>query len=114
MASALQTALALFAAFLVWRHFRRRPDAADPAANLFFLACAISTTPYMLSYDTLSFAAMAIFFWAWGRAACSASSPFFLPLIQIVAGMIGVPGPGVVPILTAALLSKAKKTSIRY
>jgi len=38
---------------------------------------------------------------------------FFLPLIQIVAGMIGVPGPGIIPILTAALLSKAKKTSMR-
>ncbi len=113
IASALQSALAFIAAVIVWRRFRQRPDAHDPAANLVFLACAISATPYILSYDTLSFAAMAIFFLNMGQGGLLCVIAFFLPLIQIVAGMIGVPGPGIIPILTAALLSKAKKTSMR-
>ncbi|MEC3912119.1 glycosyltransferase family 87 protein [Sphingobium sp. CR2-8] len=109
LASGLQMVLALFAATLVWWRFRQRPAATDLSANLLFLACAMSATPYMLSYDTLSFASMAVLALAVGQERIMPLLVFFLPLLQLVAGMVGVPGPGLIPIIVAVHLAARKK-----
>ncbi|WP_088184440.1 glycosyltransferase family 87 protein [Sphingobium sp. Z007] len=109
LASALQMALGLLAATLVWLRFRRRPAATDLSANLLFLACAVSATPYMLSYDTLSLAAMAVLALAAGQSGRIAPIlAFFLPLLQLAAGMAGLPGPGLIPIAVALYLLREK------
>lgn len=108
-ASGLQMALALLAAMLVWLRFRHHPDAGDLSANLLFLACAMSATPYMLSYDTLSLAAMAVLALAAGEGRIAPILAFFLPLFQLVAGMAGLPGPGLVPIAIALYLGLREK-----
>ncbi|GBH31814.1 glycosyltransferase family 87 protein [Sphingobium xenophagum] len=111
-ASALQTVLALLAAILVWLRFRQRPAPDDLRANLLFLACAVSATPYMLSYDTLALAAVAVLALAAGEGRIAPSLAFFLPLLQIVAGMAGLPGPGLIPILLALHLSGEQKNIV--
>lgn len=112
VATALQMTLALLAAMLVWHRFRQRPAPHDLRANLLFLACAVSATPYMLSYDTLALAAMAVLALAAGQGRIGPLLAFFLPLLQIAAGMAGVPGPGLIPILLALHLSRTKKTDL--
>lgn len=112
VASALQMALALLAAVLVWHRFRQRPALHDLRANLLFVACAVSATPYMLSYDTLALAAVAVLALAAGQGRIGPLLAFFLPLLQIVAGMAGVPGPGLIPILLALHLSRQQKTVV--
>lgn len=112
LASGLQMPLAALAATLVWLRFRHRPAATDLPANLLFLACAMSATPYMLSYDTLSFAAMAVLMLAVGQGRVAPLLAYFLPLFQLVAGMVGFPGPGLVPIAVALHLARAKKNRV--
>jgi hypothetical protein len=112
LASAMQMALAILAAALVWLHFRHRPAATDLSANLIFLACAVSATPYMLSYDTLSFAAMAVLVLAGGQGRIAPLSVYFLPLLQLVAGMVGLPGPGLIPIAIALHSGASKKNCV--
>lgn len=112
VASALQMALALLAAALVWHRFRQRPAPHDLCANLLFLACAVSATPYMLSYDTLALAAVAVLALAAGQGRVAPLLAFFLPLLQIVAGMAGVPGPSLIPILLALHLSRQQKAVV--
>lgn len=109
VASAAQTALGLVAMLLVWLRFRRRPDARDVRANLLFLACAISATPYMLSYDTLGLASMAVLLLAAGQGRIAPMLAFFLPLLQLAAGMAGLPGPGVIPIALALHFFRREK-----
>lgn len=109
LASTVQMALGLLAATLVWLRFRHRPPATDLSANLLFLACAVSATPYMLSYDTLPFAAMAVLALAAGQGGRIAPiMAFFLPLLQLAAGMAGLPGPGLIPIAVALYLMREK------
>lgn len=110
VAGVAQGALSLIAAGLVWRRFRQRPDSRDMAANTLFLACAIAATPYMLSYDSLSLAIMAALLLPQGRDRGLLLAVIFLPLIQIVAGSIGMPGPALLPPLLAwRLCATAKK-----
>lgn len=107
VASALQIALALLAATLAWLRFRPRPAPGDLTASLIFLACAASATPYMLSYDTLALAVMAVLALAAGQGGRGiALLAFFLPLLQMAAGMAGLPGPGLVPIGIAIALMR--------
>lgn len=101
LAFALQMGLALLAALLVWMRFRARPEPDDVSANLLFLACAVSATPYMLSYDLLAMTAMAVMMLARAQGGIGLILAFFLPMLQIVAGMAGLPGPGLIPILIA-------------
>ena len=109
LASALQLALGLLAATLVWWRFRHRPPATDLSANLLFLACAVSATPYMLSYDTLSFAAVAVLALAAGQGGGIAPIlAYFLPLLQLALGMASLPGPGLIPIAIALHLMREK------
>lgn len=98
LASVAQTLLSIAAVALTVWHFRARPAADDGQANLLFLACAASVTPYMLSYDTLAAAAMAVLVIARGEGGRALLLLFYLPLLQMVAGAAGIPGPGLVPI----------------
>jgi hypothetical protein len=109
MASLCQIALGLLAAALVWRRFRRRPPAHDLPANLLFLACAASATPYMLSYDMLALTVMALLWLAAGGVRRVALAAFCLPLLQLVAGMVGWPGPGLIAIAIALFLQAREK-----
>ncbi|MCI4591587.1 DUF2029 domain-containing protein [Sphingobium sp. BYY-5] len=108
VASACQMALALLAAILVWLRFRHRPAATDLSANFLFLACAASATPYMLSYDTLAFASIGVLLLAAGQGRIGLLLVYFLPLLQLVAGMAGLPGPGLIPIAIAFFLASRK------
>lgn len=113
VASMLQIGLALLAVALVCLRFVPRPASADLSANLLFLACAVSATPYMLSYDTLALAAMAVMMLAVGQQwRTGIMLAFFLPLLQIVAGMAGAPGPGLIPILIALYLFRAHQKNL--
>jgi hypothetical protein len=113
VASACQMALGLVAAALVWWRFRQRPAASDPGANLLFLSCAVSATPYMLSYDTLAMAAMALLWLVAGGQSRVALAAFCLPLLQLAAGMAGWPGPGLLPIAIALYLAAGEKNFSR-
>ncbi|MFC3442650.1 glycosyltransferase family 87 protein [Sphingobium rhizovicinum] len=108
-ASAAQMMLGLMAAALVWLRFRQRPAAGDLRANLLFLACAVSATPYMLSYDMLALAALAVLLIVAGQSGAILLLAFFLPLLQLAAGMAGVPGPGLIPMLIALLFLRDEK-----
>lgn len=111
VAGAAQAALSLLAAALVWLRFRRRPGATDIGANTLFLACAVAVTPYMLSYDSLSLAIMAALLLPYERDRPLLLAIFFLPLVQIVAGSAGIPGPALLPPLLAwRLFARAKIT----
>lgn len=112
VAGALQLALALLAAGLAWWRLRQRPAPGELSANILFLACAASVTPYMLSYDMLALAIMAVLALAAGQgngqdARLLALLAFFLPLLQMAAGLAGLPGPGLVPIGIALVLARA-------
>jgi hypothetical protein len=113
VASACQVALGLVAAALVWWRFRPHPAAGDPGANLLFLACAVSATPYMLSYDTLAMAAMALLWLVAGGARWVALIAFCLPLLQLAAGMVGWPGPGLLPLAIALYLGAHEKNFVQ-
>lgn len=104
VASAVQTLLSIAAVALTVWHFRARPAAEDRKANLIFLACAVSVTPYMLSYDTLAVAAMAVLVIARGEGNSALLLLFYLPLLQMVAGPVGIPGLGLVPIALVWML----------
>lgn len=111
VAGAAQAALSLLAAALVWLRFHRQPDAADISANALFLACAVAATPYMLSYDSLTLAIMAALLLPCERDRPLLLAIFFLPLVQIVAGSAGIPGPALLPPLLAwRLFARVKIT----
>ena len=64
----------------------------------------------MLSYDGLSLAVMAALLLPQGRHRALLLAVIFLPLLQIVAGRFGVPGPALLPPLLAwRLCAPAKK-----
>lgn len=113
VAGAAQAALSLLAAALVWLRFHRQPDAADISANALFLACAVAATPYMLSYDSLSLAIMAALLLPCERDRPLLLAIFFLPLVQIVAGSAGIPGPALLPPLLAwRLFARVKNNKV--
>jgi arabinofuranan 3-O-arabinosyltransferase len=108
MASAMQGGLAILAVALLWWRFRTCP-AVDLRANALFLACGLCATPYMLAYDTLALATMAVLLLDAGQRRLWPMLIFFLPLLQIVAGGLGVPGPGLIPMLFALSLASRQK-----
>jgi arabinofuranan 3-O-arabinosyltransferase len=106
VAASCQGLLALIAIGLVWHVFRRRPSSTDLRANAIFLACTLSCTPYMLSYDTLSLTVIAVLLMADGQGRRSMLLLFLLPLIQIVAGTLGIPGPALIAMAAALYLAR--------
>jgi hypothetical protein len=104
IAGTLQMLLSLLVVAAVWVTFRCRPAADDLRANALFLACAVCCTPYMLSYDTLALASIALLMLARGQSRLLPMLVYYLPLIQIAAGTIGFPGPFLIPAAFAALL----------
>lgn len=110
-ASALQTVLALLAAILVWLRFRQRPAPDDLRANLLFLACAVSATPYMLSYDTLALAAVAVLALAAGEGRIAPSLAFFLPCFRSSLAWPGCRGRASSPSFSPSICRANKKTS---
>lgn len=106
-AGTVQSVLALLAVILLWWTFARRPAADELRANALFLACAISATPYMLSYDSLALAAMAVLIAE--RGVGGRHWPllvYLLPLFQMAAGLAGVGGPALLPLLFALALHR--------
>jgi arabinofuranan 3-O-arabinosyltransferase len=107
-AGAAQTLLALLAMLIMWMRFRRAPSAQDAGANALFLACAVSATPYLLAYDCLALTAMAVLAGARGESGRNWTMLIYLlPLLQMAAGLAGLGGPGVLPLLFAAALFRS-------
>jgi hypothetical protein len=109
VAASCQAVLSIGAILLVWRTFRERPGADNLHVTAIFLACAIACTPYMLSYDSLALAVMAALLLRDGRYRWLLLAIIFLPLIQIIAGNWGIPGPALLPVLLAIRLAATQK-----
>ncbi|HZF44543.1 MAG TPA: glycosyltransferase family 87 protein [Sphingomonadaceae bacterium] len=107
VAATLQLVASACAAALIWRTFRRRPAATDLRANGIFLAAAAFGTPYLLSYDTLPLTVAAVLLMIDGaRPRWPLMLVYFLPLIQMVAGTHGIPGPASIAVGVALWLSR--------
>lgn len=108
-AMAAQALAAAAAALLVWATFRKRPAETDLRANTIFLAAAVFGTPYMLSYDTLALTVMTLLLMvSEARGRILPLLVYMLPLIQLVAGNAGLPGPAIIPMLLAWHLYKRR------
>ncbi len=100
LAMAVQALLALLALFAVlWAYrFRRKADPHLLAA--LFLACSVAAVPYLLSYDTLPLACVAVMLLATGKldgmGRRLVQLVYWLPLIQMVLGTLHVPGPALI------------------
>jgi arabinofuranan 3-O-arabinosyltransferase len=102
LAQAMLSALALLLVALV---FLRRPSAEDLRCNLIFAACALSCTPYMLSYDTLALAVFAGLLLERGTAVRAMLLLILLPFLQMVTARFAMPGVGLLPIIVAIWLA---------
>ena len=107
-----QVAAALTAAALIAWRFAKRPDAGDRRANALFLAAAVFGTPYMLSYDTLALTAATLLASPAGRAGRLLTlGIYFLTLLQLALGGIGVPGAALLPLAAALYFAKQAASS---
>lgn len=99
-AMAIQLCVTAIAAAAVFWAFRFRRDADPLMLMALFCACAVSGTPYLLSYDTLAltFAAMLLLqagaLDANGRRLVQLA--YWLPIIQIGLGNLHIPGPALI------------------
>jgi hypothetical protein len=97
---------------LIWA-FRYRRD-ADPRLLLaLFLACTVSASPYLLSYDTLALTFAAVSLMASGLldglGRRLAQLVFWCPLLQLVFGLAHLPGPALIaPAFAAWLVFRLK------
>jgi len=97
---------------LVWA-FRYRRD-ADPRLLLaLFLACTVSASPYLLSYDTLPLTLAAVTLMAAGMLDGAgrrlAQLVFWGPMLQLVFGLAHLPGPALIaPAFAAWLVFRLK------
>ena len=107
----LQAIASLAAAGLIlWFFARPRFDPATGAAV--FLACATFGTPYLLSYDTLAFATAVLLAAPPGSTGRWLTfGVWFLTLLQLAAGSIGVPGPALIAVAVAAYLVRQAASS---
>jgi hypothetical protein len=106
LAMAVQTGFAAAAAAAVFFAYRFRKDADPQLLAVLFLACSIGAVPYLLSYDTLAIACLAVMLLANGkldaRGQILAKLIFWLPLIQMALGQYHVPGPALIAPVFAA------------
>jgi hypothetical protein len=99
-AMAIQLGFSGLAIATVFWAFRYRP-AADPLMLMaLFCACAVSGTPYLLSYDTLPLTFAAMLLLGTGtldaRGRLLVQFVYWLPIIQIGLGNLHVPGPALI------------------
>lgn len=112
VASIVQAVASIFAVWLVWKTFARRPQADDLRANALFLACATFGTPYMMSYDTLPLVvAMLLLMPADPVGRLLTLLAWGLQLLQFAFGLFHLPGPALVPIAIALYLAKKPASS---
>ena len=111
VAFGLQAVASLAAAGLIlWSFARPRFNAATGAA--LFLAAAAFGTPYLLSYDTLAFAtAVLLAAPAGSTGRWLTFGAWFLTLLQLAAGSVGVPGPALIAVAVAAYLVRQAASS---
>jgi hypothetical protein len=80
--------------------FRYRRDADPLMLMALFLACAVSATPYLLSYDTLALTFAALLLLQRGDLDATGRRlvqlVYWLPLLQIGLGNLHVPGPALI------------------
>jgi hypothetical protein len=113
LAMTVQTVVAVLAVIAVFWAFRSRKDADPLLLAALFLACSVSATPYLLSYDTLPLTFAAVALLAAGkldsRGTQLAQLVFWLPAIQLVLGTYHLPGPALIPpALAIYLLSRLR------
>lgn len=119
-AMALQVALSLAAAALVWWAFRYRRDADDRLLIALFFACSLAALPYVLVYDTLPLCVAAMALLASGaldsRGRLLARLVFWLPLLQIGLGSVSIPGPALIaPAFAICIFLQVKNaTALRH
>jgi arabinofuranan 3-O-arabinosyltransferase len=101
-----QAMLSALALLLAAATFLRRPPAGDLRANLTFAACAVSCTPYMLSYDTLALAVFAALLMERGTAPRAMLILILLPFLQMAAAGFSLPGVALLPLGAALLLHR--------
>lgn len=112
LAGVAQAAAALIAAGLIVHKFWKSPPARDWNSNCLFLACALFGTPYVLSYDTLPLTAAAMLAMPPGKLGrWLLLAIYFLTLLQLAAGSIGLPGTALAPLLLAIYLTKLPASS---
>ncbi len=110
VAGLVQTLVAAGAAGLIAWRFWRRPPATD--ANALFLCAAAAGTAYMLSYDTLAMTAAVVLASPPGKTGrWLMLGIYFLFLIQILFGNVGMPGPALLPLAMAVYLAKQAASS---
>ena len=90
---------ALAASAVVWAFGFRRD--ADPLLLMtLFLACSVSFTPYLLTYDTLALGFAALLLLDAGKLDASgrrlAQLVYWLPVIQLGLGLVPIPGPALI------------------
>jgi hypothetical protein len=100
VAMAVQACFSVFAAGAVFFAYRFRRDADRHMLTALFLACSIAAVPYLLSYDTLATAAIAVVLIAAGkldaRGEILAKLIYWLPLAQMALGQFHIPGPALI------------------
>jgi Glycosyltransferase family 87 len=106
LAMAVQAGFSAAAAAAVFFAYRFRKDADPQLLAALFLACSIAAVPYLLSYDTLAIACLAVMLLANGKLDAQgqilAKLIFWLPLIQMALGQYHVPGPALIAPVFAA------------
>jgi hypothetical protein len=113
-AMAVQILFALFAVGALCWVFRRYRDADPYLLLLLFVACTATALPYLLIYDTLPMTLGALLLL--GRGSLDTAGRvairfvYWLPLLQIGAGKLHLPGPALIaPALVVVLLWTLRK-----
>jgi hypothetical protein len=114
VAIAVQASVTLCALIAVtWAFGSRRK--ADPV-HLFalFVACTAAALPYLILYDTLPMTAAALLLLGQGKLDATgrvlARLVYWLPLLQVVLGVVHVPGPGLIaPVFAAYLVQRLRR-----
>ena len=100
IARIVQAVATFTAAIIIVLRFMKRRPANDWNSNALFLAASIVGTPYILSYDSLPLTAAVIFAMPVGqKGRILLLAVYFLTLLQMALGDLGVPGPAIVPVL---------------
>lgn len=101
LAMSIQACFSAFAVGAVFFAFRYRRDGDPQLLAALFFACSICAVPYLLSYDALPAACLAVMLLGRGtldlRGQVLAKLLYWLPLIQMALGTGHIPGPALIP-----------------